>query len=897
MAVGIKKTVVVYNGIEMSQKVFRIIANKKIKIRAIYHPNTPENQKGHAKWIVAPKKDGPFTKGHQSGNIGDSRSISLEAKYCGPKKYVIEAFMTKPENKYPAQLVFLGVAPEKIINTRWSLTNGGKDIGGSTVKYGQEVWLNVQTEGLNGAVLEIDVYNKQSGDDKKVCTIPYVQCMSGEVNHIINTSLWRATTGWFVTNDEKFYIKIRKRGSSSVIKANKKDNYLLIEDKLVRRVVVEQKSAKPVKVGKSEVNVERYDLCRFTKIAITEKGKNSISLFEEGRILSDKQKRTEFQASQTIYFDFDKWNVKNETKKVLNGLIDLLLDNPYVPSELGAHCDSRGDDYYNDNLSKKRAIAVVDYLVTKGISRNNIRWKGYGKRRPVIPGDPNELSEAEHKENRRVTIKFLISGGDAESIVYETIAGGETKPLDIKIDITDYVTEQCLRKNDTARKHEANNLKIIELTSDGKNGPYTKDGSKPVNYKVYSSLSKSRFIPFDYILPHKSKTNLFKFYINSCRYYANKTKAAILIKVYPDIKWDFHFYAKLSNPLAVKWQGLSKANDTKMRKVNGKIAAQERWKQTEAAFGAVLKASWNKIDELNYDETKEITAKYEDKFKTLYNLFSSLKNISKGITAQTKGKATKVLGSKQPFEVEIIPPNICFGAEWMLARGSLKQKAIKEIGTEIKVYLKAEPLIGLKLIIDLLDIALKGASMMATGNTVAADIFIRVKKWASKGYESENVEISFDMWIDLILKGTISGGVDFTLITASDKKAVNANIDAKISAELSAGLKLKAKVLILKASAWVEGEASVSAKMGITSGHTFKYETYKGLFYTPTLKLDACIAQVVLMVEVGLSYKVISADWQPINYNKKREFWEEFDIIKKLEQISGISPVIQIIKP
>lgn len=569
MSIGIKKIVVIHKGEAHSWQRFYIRSGKEIQINAIYHPETPESVRGKAKWIVKPKDEGPFSKNDKGLKIGDSRSISLPAKYCGPKEFVIEAFMTQPENKYPTQLVFYGKAPEKIINTKWSKTKGGNDIGQSHIKYGEEVWLNLDTEGLNGAILEVDIYNDQWGADGYVCTITNVECLFGEVNlKIGNTATWKGSTGLVLTDIEKFYAQIRKSGSKNLITDEGEKKFLRIFDKTVTREVTKHKNAKPLTVEENEVNVERYELCRFTKIAITEKGEPPITLFEEGNVLLDNQTKTYFQASASIHFDFNKSNLRSGDKAKLDGLVQLLLDNPYLPAEIGAHCDNRGSHDYNDKLSIRRAIATVDYLVSRGISKDKINARGYGERRPLIEGD--DLSEAEHQANRRATIRFKIFGGDAESIVYQTIAPDIERKKELTLDITDYKTEECLRKFNPDKKHDSKVVKVIEQTTNSKNRTYTKDGTQPINYKVYSSLSKTTFAPFDYILPHKSSINIFKFYINSCRYYANKEKPAVIIEVYPDIKWDFHIFLNLSNSPSVKWQKLGYAKHAEMQSKAGK---------------------------------------------------------------------------------------------------------------------------------------------------------------------------------------------------------------------------------------------------------------------------------------------------------------------------------------
>lgn len=85
---------------------------------------------------------------------------------------------------------------------------------------------------------------------------------------------------------------------------------------------------------------------------------------------------------ENIYFDFDKFDLKPEAKKDLNGLIELLVLNPNVSIELSSHTDRKGSDEYNDKLSQRRADAVVEYLIKGGIAKARLTSVGYGKQKP-----------------------------------------------------------------------------------------------------------------------------------------------------------------------------------------------------------------------------------------------------------------------------------------------------------------------------------------------------------------------------------------------------------------------------------------------------------------------------------------------------------------------------------
>lgn len=85
---------------------------------------------------------------------------------------------------------------------------------------------------------------------------------------------------------------------------------------------------------------------------------------------------------ENIFYDYDKADLRPESKTALNELIAVLHDNPNVTIEMASHTDRWGSDAYNINLSERRAKSVVDYLVENGISRDRLQPHGYGKSRP-----------------------------------------------------------------------------------------------------------------------------------------------------------------------------------------------------------------------------------------------------------------------------------------------------------------------------------------------------------------------------------------------------------------------------------------------------------------------------------------------------------------------------------
>lgn len=120
-----------------------------------------------------------------------------------------------------------------------------------------------------------------------------------------------------------------------------------------------------------------------------------------------------------IQYDLGKWDLKPQFEDSLQGLIEILQINPNITIELGSHTDCRGSDASNDILSQKRAQAVCDYLVVRGIDPLRLTAKGYGERVPrtvdskklteeYINSLPTEeQKEKAHQLNRRTEFRVL----------------------------------------------------------------------------------------------------------------------------------------------------------------------------------------------------------------------------------------------------------------------------------------------------------------------------------------------------------------------------------------------------------------------------------------------------------------------------------------------------------
>jgi OOP family OmpA-OmpF porin len=100
-------------------------------------------------------------------------------------------------------------------------------------------------------------------------------------------------------------------------------------------------------------------------------------------------------------FGFDKVDLKPSARAKLDALAEKMQGADLTAIHVVGHTDAVGTDAYNDKLSVRRAQAVRDYLVGKGVDPNLIDVQGRGKREPVA----SNKTEEGRAQNRRVEVE------------------------------------------------------------------------------------------------------------------------------------------------------------------------------------------------------------------------------------------------------------------------------------------------------------------------------------------------------------------------------------------------------------------------------------------------------------------------------------------------------------
>jgi len=99
-----------------------------------------------------------------------------------------------------------------------------------------------------------------------------------------------------------------------------------------------------------------------------------------------------------VLFDINSAEVKSESYPMLNDAVLIMKKNPDLTVEIDGHTDNTGTAAYNMTLSEKRAEAIKDHLVTRGIDPKRLTTKGFGFTKPAASND----TKAGRAKNRRV---------------------------------------------------------------------------------------------------------------------------------------------------------------------------------------------------------------------------------------------------------------------------------------------------------------------------------------------------------------------------------------------------------------------------------------------------------------------------------------------------------------
>ena len=109
-----------------------------------------------------------------------------------------------------------------------------------------------------------------------------------------------------------------------------------------------------------------------------------------------------------VFYQSGSARLTAASKKTIDDTLLPILNDSNVSIEIMSHTDSNGNDDFNQSLSQQRANSVVNYLVSKGITRSRLTAKGFGETRLTNRcSNGSNCSEAQHQKNRRTEFRVL----------------------------------------------------------------------------------------------------------------------------------------------------------------------------------------------------------------------------------------------------------------------------------------------------------------------------------------------------------------------------------------------------------------------------------------------------------------------------------------------------------
>ena len=136
----------------------------------------------------------------------------------------------------------------------------------------------------------------------------------------------------------------------------------------------------------------------FTDIKTYTEYQHDIVLYPLGTLVKDQIALR----LNNIFFDFDKSSLRPESNLELDRWAGVFAKNGDLKAEIHGHTCWIGTEEYNQDLSERRAAAVINYLVKNGVDRSRLTMKGFGETRPAAPNKTQKGREL----NRRVEVLF-----------------------------------------------------------------------------------------------------------------------------------------------------------------------------------------------------------------------------------------------------------------------------------------------------------------------------------------------------------------------------------------------------------------------------------------------------------------------------------------------------------
>ncbi|MFK7114007.1 OmpA family protein [Flavobacterium oreochromis] len=624
---------------------------------------------------------------------------------------------------------------------------------------------------------------------------------------------------------------------------------------------------------KTTVKLNRYEPCKFDEIAITETetkdGKASTStvkVFDNGKGLKSA-KRTVEKVTTSIYFKFDVDVVDEKSKQALQNVLNFLLEHPHSGIRLEGFACVIGKQNYNNGLSQRRSDAVKKFFLDGGLKADRILSIGKGEVNATDDKQGRDnikyKDEFDYIHNRRVDVSFTFEGHNAQTIVYETIAPSSDK--NILLEVKGFETKSCFKTKD---KH----TKKIKVTSPAYPAAKVQNGDK-IQIPVHSTLEAWNPAPIQYFWPRYNaqilaeSANPYNVFVHSCRYFSNEQNSVILIKVFPDIKWELAFEVKIdikhySHTNMPSEMGIFARHQELATKNGYKRHLLNKDKEIPITIGFGLSAEWN-------DEQRKVNVskEWEKKIETFAKYFAkTVELVQDGINVcRGLAKSTSI-----PVSFGVEYPKIEATFEWKLKRA---KKSLTNLAVGGTVNFGAKPLIGANTTIDLIAAAVSVASYSTTGSPAIAKIIQKVRDTGKKVGTEINAEAKFYGNLEVLFKdmkfNTIDGWEGSSYVLIGGKMGMTLMIEGKIGN--SPFYKKKKPIIEFSAIARAKGDAYFGGTLKIDYD-----ESKKSMYIEPSVKFSGLEIVLEAEVTIGWFQESVKKKYEEVVPSKEIKFEKKY---------------------
>jgi len=308
--------------------------NKKVVIAAdqevffevdLWYEGTTEiDKKKDVTWILQDRKKNTIIL-QRIHSANAPQRISIPKALCGPSEYYIEASLSGERDLVnQTGLLVSGYCPAKIVSTKWCKTNNGEDVRKTNIfSYGEKIYLNVVTEGLNGHLnLVIDVFRRvPAGTNINIKRYTSVDVIDGQINLEINYSY-----SWYgkIKNKleiEEFYVQIFDPVNRLYIEDDNYDiqhaRFLRVKNQIASMQINLPVNLSPLKTGAPATNYISYNFCKYTTIKMNEK-----LLFDEAKLIKGQKLKRYIPIHLFAGGDEKNKNIKIELGEKIPGKCD-----------------------------------------------------------------------------------------------------------------------------------------------------------------------------------------------------------------------------------------------------------------------------------------------------------------------------------------------------------------------------------------------------------------------------------------------------------------------------------------------------------------------------------------------------------------------------------------------